>query len=92
MYDTRDGFTDIHRQFTGSDYSSALFTGSDYSSALRDVLLQKFGRTALYLAFVIMICPDVDDVDDARMIFTLVPEFCVRIRLWGMCRGTYVLL
>ena len=102
MHDTRHGFTDIHRQFTGSDYSSAL----------RDALLEKSGRTAFDLAFVIatplqggrperprplflkllMIWPDVNDVDDARTNFMLVPAFCVRIRLCGACRGTYVLL
>ena len=82
MHDTREGFTDIHRQFTGSNYRSTL----------RDALLKQFKETAFDLAFVIVIDPASGDVDDARMTFMLVPEFCVRIRLYGTCRGTYVLL
>jgi hypothetical protein len=76
VHDTRDGFTEIHRQFTGSGYSSTL----------RDAILKKFGRIAFDLAFVITICPDINDVDDARMNFMLIPEFCVRIRLWDVSR------
>ena len=73
VHDTREGFTDIHRQYTGSNCLNAL----------RDALLKRFGRTALDLAFVIMIDGAAgSDVDDARMTFVLVPEFCVRARLY----------
>ena len=73
MHDTREGFTDIYRQYTGDDCRNAL----------RDALLKRFGRTALDLAFVIMISGDAgSDALEARMTFMLVPELCVRARLY----------
>ena len=64
MHDTREGFTDIHRQYTGDKCQNAL----------RDALLNRFGRSALDLAFVIMISGGAAfDALTARMTFMLVP-------------------
>ena len=73
VHDTREGFTDIHRQYTGDECQNAL----------RDALLKRFGRSALDLAFVIMISGGAAfGALEARMAFMLVPEFCVRARLY----------
>ena len=70
---TREGFTDIHRQYTCDECQNAL----------RDALLKRFGCSALDLAFVIMISGGAAfDAFEARMTFMLVPEFCVRARLY----------